>query len=76
MLVLLASDAGTGHFSPILHLAKALKERQHRVVICSFDQRKRDVQAAGIGFVSAGSYNTEWHDIPGSDVRSKRIVEV
>ena len=73
---MLVADAGAGHFLPIFRLAKHLKQQGYRVVVCSFEQRQDDVQAAGIGFVSAGSFTTSWDSIPNSRLRVRGIVEV
>ena len=75
-LVLFVSDAGAGHFLPVFKIAKATRDRGHRAVICTFDQRRAEVQAAGLGFISAGDFRTSWQSVPHSKIRVKRIVEV
>ena len=75
-LIVLVADAGAGHFLPILELAKRLKQQSYRVVVCSFEVRRDDVQDAGIGFVSAGDFTTMWNPIPNSRLRVKSIAEV
>jgi len=76
-LILLVADAGAGHFLPVFGIAKQLKRHSNlRVVICSFDQRRDEVQAAGIGFVSAGGFSTVWDRIPKSRWHVRSIAEV
>jgi MGT family glycosyltransferase len=54
--VLVAAFGDPGHVFPAISLGRALKERGHEVVVETWEERRRAVEGAGLGFAAAEEY--------------------
>ncbi len=56
MRVLVAAFGDPGHVYPAISLGRALRERDHQVVVETWEERRAAVEGAGLGFAAAEEY--------------------